>query len=41
MLGWDSGSKTFKREQIEVKAEVLSLSLKYNGDIGLINSVLK
>ena len=29
------------KEQIEINAVVLSLSLKYNGEIGLINSVLK
>ena len=34
-------SKTFNKEQIEINAEVLSLSLKYKGEIGLINSVLK
>ena len=28
-------------EQTEINAEVLSLSLKYNGEIGLISSVLK
>ena len=40
-MGWDSGNRIFNSEQIEVKADVLSLSLKYNGDIGFIISVLK
>ena len=31
----------FNNEQIEINAEVLSLSLKYKGEIGLISSVLK
>ena len=31
----------FNNEQMEINAEVLSLSLKYKGEIGLINSVLK
>ena len=41
MFGWESGNKIFNNEQIEINAEVLSLSLKYKGEIGLINSVLK
>ena len=31
----------FNKEHIEINAGVLSLSLKYKGEIGLINSVLK
>ena len=31
----------FNNVQIETRAEVLSLSLKYSGVIGFINSVLK
>ena len=34
-------NKTFNIAQIEIKADVLSLSLKYNGEIGFISSVLK
>ena len=41
LLGCDSGNKIFSIEQMEINAEVLSLSLKYKGEIGLINSVLK
>ena len=41
LLGWESGNKIFSNEQIDIKAEVLSLSLKYKGAIGLISSVLK
>ena len=41
LYGCDSGNKTFKREQREINAEVRSLSLKYMGDMGFINSVLK
>ena len=41
LLGCDSGNKTFKSVQIEISADVLSLSLKYKGEIGFINSVLR
>ena len=41
MLGWPSGSKISNMEHKETIADVLSLSLKYLGDIGFISSVLK
>ena len=37
----DTDEIAARNEQIEIRAEVLSLLLKYNGEIGLINSVLK
>ena len=41
LFGCESGNKVFNNVHIEIKADVLSLSLKYSGEIGLINSVLK
>ena len=32
-MGWESGNKISNNEQIETSAEVLSLSLKYNGEM--------
>ena len=37
----ESGNKIFKIDDNDNKAEDLSLSLKYNGDTGFTNSVLK
>ena len=41
LFGWEFGSKIFNNEQTEINVEVRFLSLKYKGEIGLINSVLK
>ena len=40
-FGWESGNKMFRIEHKEIKAEVFSLLLKYNGAIGFISSLLK
>ena len=41
LFGCNSGNKKLRIEQIDIKAEVLFLSLKYKGEIAFTNSVLK